>query len=205
MRHLLFIVLCLSLMGMQRGVRANETEGEHGGSDKKQQAFQTSKLYDPSIIKLNAANHPFTEIVQSNPYADYYLCRDTVNAAYRDTVLNEMNRLSDRMGLPHAQESPCMVKVAKPTTSLPGAVFIEFYVDEPAARQCMIKGECGATRLVMLYINDKNGTGYQDIYRSYVITDEHKTKRASFCISPGGRFLGEKSCYVALNPDWLFN
>ena len=192
-------------------VKKNEPKKEsaHGGgnheSAEQKEELQNSKLFDPNLIKLNAANRPFTKIVESNLYADYYLCRDTVNSVYRKTVFNEMNTFADRMGLPRVQEAPCMVKVAKPTTNLPGAIFIEFYVNEQATRLCMVRGECGATRVMMLFVQNKNSDKYQDIYRSYVLTDEHKYRRASYCVSPSGQFLGQKNCYVALNPDWLFN
>jgi hypothetical protein len=57
----------------------------------------------------------------------------------------------------------------------------------------------------MLFPKDKTGLKSKDVYRSYVLTDEHKYLRSSFCVSPDGKLLGEKNCYVALHPDWLFN
>ena len=44
-----------------------------------------------------------------------------------------MNTFADRMNFPRAQEMPCMVKVSKANTKFPGAVFIEFYVDDKSA------------------------------------------------------------------------
>jgi len=98
-----------------------------------------------------------------------------------------------------------MVKIAKANTKLPGAVFIEFYVDEEAARSCMRGGECKETRVVMLHPEDKTGKKSQAVFRSYTLTDASKVKRSNFCVSPSGEFLSEKSCYVTLKPDWLFN
>lgn len=164
-----------------------------------------SAVYDPEVIKLDITHRPLTKAVQSNAYADYFLCRKTISDKYRDTVLDEINTFADRMGLPRAQDTPCMVKVAKANTKLPGAIYIEFYVDELAAKECIKQGECGSTRLVMLFPKDKTGKKSKDVYRSYVLTDERKYRRASFCVSPQGQLLGEKSCYVAVNPDWLFN
>ena len=57
----------------------------------------------------------------------------------------------------------------------------------------------------MLFPKDKTGVKSKDVYRSYVLTDERKYVRSSFCVSPDGKLLGEKNCYVALHPDWLFN
>lgn len=164
-----------------------------------------SAVYDAKVIKLDSSNRPFTKAVQTNDFADYFLCRKTITDKYRDTVLEEMNTFADRMGLPRAQDTPCMVKVAKAKTKLPGAIFIEFYVDEAAVKACIKNNECGSTRVMMLYPKDKTGKKSQEIYRSYVLTDERKFVRASFCVSPQGQLLGEKSCYVAVNPDWLFN
>jgi hypothetical protein len=182
--------------------------GGHGnahGKEAKKEEPTVSALYDKAIIKLDGNNRPFTAVSRTTKTADYFLCRDVVSTKYRKTVLGEMNTFADRMGLPHAQELPCMVKVAKPNTKFPGAVYLEFYVDDKAAVQCMQKGECGATRLVMLFPKDKTGKHSKEIYRSYVLTDQHKYQRGSFCVSPEGQLLGEKNCYVALNPDWLFN
>ena len=182
--------------------------GGHGnahGKEAKKEEPTVSALYDKAIIKLDGNNRPFTTVSRTTKTADYFLCRDVVSTKYRKTVLGEMNTFADRMGLPHAQELPCMVKVAKPNTKFPGAVYLEFYVDDKAAVQCMQKGECGATRLVMLFPKDKTGKHSKEIYRSYVLTDQHKYQRGSFCVSPEGQLLGEKNCYVALNPDWLFN
>jgi hypothetical protein len=165
----------------------------------------TSAVYDANVIKLDPTNRPFTKAVQTNAYADYFLCRKTITDKYRDMVLDEMNTFADRMDLPRAQDTPCMVKVAKANTKLPGAIYIEFYVDETAAKACIKNAECGSTRVMMLYPKDKTGKKSQEVYRSYVLTDENKYRRASFCVSPQGQLLGEKSCYVAVNPDWLFN
>lgn len=164
-----------------------------------------SSVYDAAIIKLDSNNRPFTPVVFSNVYADYFVCHKTVKAKYRDTVLAEMNTFADRMGIARAQDMPCMVKIAKANTRFPGAVYIEFYVDDKAEKACIKKGECGVTRLMMLHPKDKTGIKSQDIFRSYVLTDEKKFRRANFCVSPEGQLLGEKNCYVALNPDWLFN
>jgi hypothetical protein len=172
---------------------------------KKPEPPPVSHVYDAAIIKLDGNNRPFTPVVFSNAYADYFVCHKTVKKKYRVTVLAEMNTFADRMGLPRAQEMPCMVKIAKAGTKFPGAIFIEFYVDDKAEKECIKKGECGATRLMMLHPKDKTGIKSQEIFRSYVITDEKKFRRANFCVSPEGRLLGEKNCYVALNPDWLFN
>jgi len=179
----------------------------HGGGHGKAKAPEPvySAVYDPKVIKLDSANRPFTKAVQTNAYADYFLCRKTITDKYRDTVLAEMNTFADRMGLPHAQETPCMVKVAKANTKLPGAIFIEFYVDDAALKACIKNSDCGSTRVMMLYPKDKTGKKSQEVYRSYVLTDERKFLRSSFCVSAQGQLLGEKSCYVAVNPDWLFN
>jgi len=98
-----------------------------------------------------------------------------------------------------------MVKISKPNTKFPGAIFIEFYVDETSAASCIRLNNCVSARLALLYPKDKNAKTFQDIYRSYVLTDERKFRRSSFCVAPDGQFLGEKNCYVALKPDWLFN
>ena len=181
--------------------------GGHGDAHGKAKAPEPtfSAVYDPAVIKLDGTHRPLTKAVQSNTYADYFLCRKTITDKYRDTVLDEINTFADRMGLPRAKDTPCMVKVAKANTKLPGAIYIEFYVDELAAKECIKLGECGSTRLMMLYPKDKTGKKSKEVYRSYVITDEHKYRRSSFCVSPQGQLLGEKSCYVAVNPDWLFN
>jgi len=178
--------------------------GGHGKETKKVEPT-VSTVYDSAVIKLDGANRPLTPVVQTNVYADYFLCRKTISTKYRDTILAEMNTFADRMGLPRAQELPCMIKVAKPNTKFPGAVFVEFYIDEKSALQCLRTSECGSTRLVMLYPKDKTGIKSKEIYRSYVLTDDKKFRRANFCVSPDGHLLGEKNCYVALNPDWLFN
>lgn len=178
--------------------------GGHGKETKKEPPT-VSALYSPDIIKLDVNNRPYTAVSRTTKMADYYLCRDVVSTKYKNIVLNEMNTFADRMGLPRAQDKPCMVKIAKPNTKFPGAIYLEFYVNERAAVACMHLGECGSTRLVMLFPKDKTGKHSQDIYRSYVITDENKYQRGSFCVSPQGQLLGEKNCYVALNPDWLFN
>ena len=178
--------------------------GGHGKAEKKVEPT-FSAVYDPAVIKLDANHRPLTSSVQTNAYADYFLCRKTISEKYKNTVLNEINTFADRMGLPRAQDTPCMIKVAKPKTKFPGAIYIEFYVDEQAAKECIRTGECGATRVVMLFPKDKTGIKSKDIYRSYVLTDERKYVRSSFCVSPDGKLLGEKNCYVALHPDWLFN
>jgi hypothetical protein len=181
--------------------------GGHGDAHGKAKAAEpsVSAVYDASVIKLDGTNRPLTKAVQSNAYADYFLCRKTITDKYRDTVLDEINTFADQMGLPRAQDTPCMVKVAKPNTKLPGAIYIEFYVDELAAKACIKNSDCGSTRVMMLYPKDKTGKKSKEVYRSYVLTDERKFRRASFCVTPQGQFLGEKSCYVAVNPDWLFN
>jgi len=177
--------------------------GGHGAPKKEEPTVST--LYDPAIIKLDGNNRPLTPVVQKNSYADYFLCHKTVNKKYQETILNEMNTFADRKNLPRAQDLPCMVKISKPGTKFPGAVFIEFYVNEKAAASCIRLNNCISTRLVMLYPKDKKAKTVQEIYRSYVLTDERKYKRSSFCVSPEGQLLGEKNCYVALHPDWLFN
>jgi len=179
--------------------------GGHGGGEAPKKKPELSKIYSKKVIKLDTNNRPLTEVMHTNPYADYFLCRDTISTRYREMVLNEMNTFADRMGLPRAQEAPCMIKVAKPKTKFPGAIYIELYVNEEAARACIRGGECASTRVVMLFPKDKSGQAPDEIYRSYVLTDEKKFRRASFCVSPDGQFLGEKSCYVHLHPDWLFN
>ena len=179
--------------------------GGHGNADKKATPPAVSAIYDAAIIQLDSNNRPLTPVVFTNTYADYFVCHKTIKAKYRDTVLSEMNTFADRMGLPHAQDMPCMIKVAKPKTKFPGAIYIEFYVDDKAEKECIKKGECGSTRLMMLHPKDKTGIKSKEIYRSYVLTDEKKFRRANFCVSPDGQLLGEKNCYVALNPDWLFN
>lgn len=175
------------------------------GHDKKPAPPAVSGLYDIKQIKLDANNRPFTEPTRSTKHADYYLCRGILRDAFRKTILAEMNTFADRMGLPHAMDMPCMVKVAKPNTKFPGAIYVEFYTDDKAALACLRGGDCGATRLMMLFPKDKTGKKSKDIYRSYVLTDEQQYTRGSFCVSPDGQFLGEKNCYVAINPDWLFN
>ena len=177
--------------------------GGHGAPKKVEPTVST--LFDPAIIKLDGNNRPLTPLFQTNSHADYFLCHKVVNAKYQETILNEMNTFADRMNLPRAQEKPCMVKISKPNTKFPGAVFIEFYVDEKSATSCIRLNNCISTRLVMLYPKDKKAKTVQEIYRSYVLTDERKYKRSSFCVSPEGQFLGDKNCYVALHPDWLFN
>jgi hypothetical protein len=162
-------------------------------------------LYDPGIIKLDVNNRPLTPVVQKNSHADYFLCHKTLNKKYQETILNEMNTFADRMNLPRAQDMPCMVKISRPDTKFPGAVFVEFYVDEKSAVSCIRLNNCISTRLVMLFPKDKKAKTIQEIYRSYVLTDERKYKRSSFCVSPEGQLLGDKNCYVALHPDWLFN
>jgi len=181
--------------------------GGHGGGHgaPKKEPPTVSNLYDPSVIKLDGNNRPLTPVVQKNSYADYFLCHKTISKKYQETILNEMNTFADRMNLPRAQDMPCMVKVTKPHTKFPGAVFIELYVDEKSAASCIRLNNCISTRLVMLYPKDKKAKTVQEIYRSYVLTDERKYKRSSFCVSPEGQLLGDKNCYVALHPDWLFN
>lgn len=178
--------------------------GGHAKAEKKAEPV-LSAVYDAAVIKLDSNNRPFTPTVQTNAYADYFLCRKTISEKYKKTVLDEINTFADRMGLPRAQDTPCMIKVAKPKTKFPGAIYIEFYVDEKAAKECIRSGECASTRLVMLFPKDKTGVKSKEIYRSYVLTDERKYVRSSFCVSPDGKLLGEKNCYVALHPDWLFN
>ena len=182
-----------------------KSEGKHGEGEKEPPKPTKSTLFDPSMIKLDSTNHPFTKLQRSTDVADYYMCKDTVNDGFRQQVLAEMNTFADQMELPRAQEIPCMVKVAKPNTKFPNAVFIEFYTNEEAAIRCMKYANCGSTRLVMLYPKDKTGIKSKEIYRSYVITDDKKYRRGSFCVSPNGQMLAERNCYVALNPDWLFN
>lgn len=177
----------------------------HGKDDKKAPPPPLSAVYDSAVIKLDANNRPLTPVVFTNAYADYFVCYKTIKAKYRDTVLAEMNTFADRMGLPRAKDMPCMIKVAKPHTKFPGAIYIEFYVDVKSEKECIKKGACGSTRTMLLFPKDKTGKKSQEIYRSYVLTDEKKFRRANFCVSPSGQLLGEKSCYVALNPDWLFN
>ncbi len=185
---------------------APKGSGSHGKDAKKEASVaDVSPIYDPNVIKLNGNNRPFTPVVFTNTYADYFVCHKTIKTKYRDQVLDEMNTFADRMGLPRAKAMPCMIKIAKPNTKFPGAVFIEFYVDDKAEKQCIKKGECGSTRLMMLYPKDKTGLKSKEIFRSYVLTDEKKFQRGNFCVSPDGQFLGEKHCYVALHPDWLFN
>jgi hypothetical protein len=179
--------------------------GGHGKDNKKAAPPSVSTVYDAAIIKLDGNNRPLTPVAFSNVNADYFVCHKTLKAKYRDTVLSEMNTFADRMGLPRAQEMPCMIKVAKAKTKFPGAIYVEFYVDDKAEKECIKKAECGSTRLMMLHPKDKTGIKSKEIYRSYVLTDEKKFRRANFCVSPDGQLLGEKNCYVALNPDWLFN
>jgi hypothetical protein len=179
--------------------------GGHGKEAKKPAPPAVSVVYDSAIIKLDGNNRPLTPVMFTNKFADYFVCHKTVKDKYRQTVLAEMNTFADRMGLPRAQDMPCMVKIAKSNTKFPGAVYIEFYVDDKAEKECIKMGECGSTRLLMLHPKDKTGLKSKDIYRSYVLTDEKKFRRANFCVSPDGQFLGEKHCYVVLNPDWLFN
>jgi hypothetical protein len=179
--------------------------GGHGKEDKKPAVAPVSAVYDPAIIKLDGNNRPHTPVMFTNKFADYFVCHKTIKDKYRETVLAEMNTFADRMGLPRAQDMPCMIKIAKPNTKFPGSVYIEFYTDVKAEKECIKKGECGSTRLMMLHPKDKTGIKSKDIYRSYVLTDEKKFRRANFCVSPDGQLLGEKHCYVVLNPDWLFN
>ena len=185
--------------------KENGHGGGHGKEGKKLEAPAYSAVYDSAVIKLDTNNRPFTPVVFTNAYADYFVCHKTIKAKYRDTVLAEMNTFADRMGLPRAQDMPCMIKVAKANTKFPGSIYIEFYVDDKAEKACIKKGECGSTRLMMLHPKDKTGKKSQELYRSYVITDEKKFRRANYCVSPDGQLLGEKHCYVVLNPDWLFN
>ena len=180
--------------------------GEHGGKEAKvEKKIELSKIYARSVVRLGLDNRPLTPVMHSNPYADYFLCRDTISDRFRDTLLDEMNTFSDQMGLTRAHALPCMVKIAKPGTKVPGAVFVEFYVDEAAARTCIRGGECAETRLVLLMPKDKSGKSPQEIYRSYTLTDATKLKRSDYCVSPRGQLLAKKSCYVHLHPDWLFN
>jgi|GEM_PF-1345522 len=180
--------------------------GGHGGKEAKaEKKIELSKVYARSVIRLGLDNRPLTPVLHSNPYADYFLCRDTISERYRDTLLDEINTFADQMGLARAHALPCTVKVAKPGTKVPGAIFVEFYVDEAAARACIRGGECGETRLVLLMPKDKSGKSPQDIYRSYTLTDAKKYKRADYCVSPRGQLLAKKNCYVHLHPDWLFN
>ena len=185
--------------------------GEHGGGghDSKpapaEKKIELSRLYPRSVIRLGLDNRPLTPVVHSNEYADYFLCRDTITDLYRDNLLDELNTFADEVGLARAQALPCMVKIAKPGTKVPGAVFVEFYVDEAAARACIRGGECAETRLVLLMPQNRSGKKPQDIYRSYTLTDGKKYKRADYCVSPRGQLLAKKNCYVHLHPDWLFN
>jgi hypothetical protein len=179
--------------------------GSPGKDAKKPEAPALSAVYDSAVIKLDVNNRPLTPVAFTNAYADYFVCHKTIKAKYRDTVLAEMNTFADRMGLPRAQDMPCMIKVAKANTKFPGSIYIEFYVDDKAEKSCIKKGECGSTRLMMLHPKDKTGKKSQELYRSYVLTDEKKFRRANYCVSPEGQLLGEKHCYVVLNPDWLFN
>ncbi len=178
-------------------------DGGHAASKKVESTV--SELYDPEVIKLDVNNRPHTPVIQSNSQADYFLCNKTVSNKYQEIIINEINTFADRMGLPRAQPLPCMVKISKPGTKFPGAIFVEFYVDEKAASSCIRLNNCISTRLVMLYPKNKKAKSVQEIYRSYVLTDERKYKRSSFCVSPEGQLLGDKNCYVALHPDWLFN
>lgn len=179
--------------------------GGHGKDAPKPTPPAFSAVYDPAIIKLDANNRPLTPVIFTNVYADYFVCHKTIKAKFRDQVLAEMNTFADRMGLPRAKDMPCMIKVAKPNTKFPGAIYIEFYVDEKAEKACIKKAECGSTRLMMLFPKDKTGIKSKELYRSYVLTDEKKFRRANYCVSPDGQFMGEKHCYVVLHPDWLFN
>jgi hypothetical protein len=190
----------------EEGHGGGEHGGGHGGhEEKKPVVAAVSAVYDPAVIKLDGNNRPHTPVLFSNTYADYFVCHKIIKDKYRETVLAEMNTFADRMGLPRAQDMPCMIKIAKPNTKFPGAVYIEFYVDEKSEKECIKRGECGSTRVVMLFPKDKTGKKSKEIYRSYVLTDEKKFRRSNFCVSPEGQLLGEKNCYVALNPDWLFN
>ena len=179
--------------------------GGHSKDAKKPAPPVVSAVYDSAVIKLDANNRPLTPVVFTNAYADYFVCYKTIKDKYRETVLAEMNTFADRMGLPRAQDMPCMIKIAKPSTKFPGAIYIEFYTDVNAEKACIKKAECGSTRLMMLHPKDKTGLKSKEVYRSYVLTDEKKFRRANFCVSPEGRLMGEKHCYVVLNPDWLFN
>ena len=179
--------------------------GGHGKDAKKPAAPAVSAVYDPEVIKLDGNNRPLTPVIFSNKFADYFVCHKTIKTKFKEQVLAEMNTFADRMGLPRAQDMPCMIKIAKANTKFPGAVYIEFYTDVKAEKACIKMGECGSTRLMMLFPKDKTGIKSKELYRSYVLTDEKKFRRANFCVSPDGQFLGEKHCYVALNPDWLFN
>jgi len=115
-----------------------------------------------------------------------------------------MNTFADRMNLPRAQDMPCMVKVAKAKTKFPGAIYIEFYVDDKAEKECIKKG-------MWCHTPDDAAPQRQNWHQKQrnlplIRTDRRKKfRRANFCVSPDGRLLGEKNCYVALNPDWLFN
>jgi hypothetical protein len=179
--------------------------GGHGKDAKKPAAPAVSAAYDPAIIKLDGNNRPLTPVIFTNKFADYFVCHKTIKANFKETVLAEMNTFADRMGLPRAQDMPCMIKIAKANTKFPGAVYIEFYTDVRAEKECIKMGECGSTRLMMLFPKDKTGIKSKELYRSYVLTDEKKFRRGNFCVSPEGQFLGEKHCYVVLHPDWLFN
>jgi hypothetical protein len=179
--------------------------GGHGKDAKKPAAPAVSAAYDPAIIKLDGNNRPLTPVIFTNKFADYFVCHKTIKAKFKETVLAEMNTFADRMGLPRAQDMPCMIKIAKANTKFPGAVYIEFYTDVRAEKECIKMGECGSTRLMMLFPKDKTGIKSKELYRSYVLTDEKKFRRGNFCVSPEGQFLGEKHCYVVLHPDWLFN
>lgn len=179
--------------------------GGHGKEEKKPAVPAVSTVYESAVIKLNGNNRPFTPVMFSNKLADYFVCHKTINDQYRETILAEMNTFADRMGLPRAKDMPCMIKIAKPNTKFPGAVYIEFYVNVKEEQECIKLGECSSTRLMMLHPKDKTGIKSKEIYRSYVLTDEKKIRRANFCVSPDGQFMGEKPCYVVLNPDWLFN
>ena len=179
--------------------------GGHGKDAKKPAEPAVSAVYDPAIIKLDGSNRPLTKPVFSNKFADYFVCHKTIKTKFKETVLAEMNTFADRMGLPRAQDMPCMIKIAKANTKFPGAVYIEFYTDVKAEKECIKMGECGSTRLMMLFPKDKTGLHSKELYRSYVLTDEKKFRRANFCVSPEGQFMGEKHCYVVLHPDWLFN
>lgn len=185
----------------------DKKKDSHGkdGHAKKAEPPALSALYDAKLIKLDPTNRPFTQPTRSTKHADYFLCRGVLRDKFRQTILAEMNTFADRMNLPHAMEVPCMVKVAKPNAKLPGAIYVEFYTDDKAALACMRGGDCGATRLMMLFPKDKTGKKSKEIYRSYVLTDEQQYTRGAFCVSPNGQFLSEKNCYVTLNPDWLFN
>ena len=179
--------------------------GGHSKDAKKPEVAALSAVYDSSVIKLDVNNRPLTPVAFTNEHADYFVCHKTIKAKYRETVLAEMNTFADRIGIARTQDMPCMIKVAKANTKFPGSIYIEFYVDDKAEKACIKKGECGATRLMMLHPKDKTGKKSQELYRSYVLTDEKKFRRANFCVSPEGQLLGEKHCYVVLNPDWLFN